>query len=56
MVETSGIMGFNPKIVEGPVMLVEGVIIYDIGDIPPTLGSGNFMPIVLGVSLITGDA
>lgn len=36
-------------------MLEDGAIIYDIGDIPPTLGSGNFIPIVFGVSLITGD-
>ncbi len=42
-VEISGMIGFKPKMVEGPPRLTEGVIIYDIGDIPPTLGSGNFI-------------
>lgn len=52
LVEVSGMIGFNPKKVEGPLEVPDGVIICDIGDIPPTLGSGNFIEEALVGSLM----
>lgn len=55
--DCSGIVGFKPKMVEDPDGKFEGVIICDIGEIPPTLGSGNFIAEAFGASLLltTGD-